>query len=89
MPVKKRYNVRASTGRKKDDGKFFWVNVGSAWELENGGFSVTLDALPLPVYDEKFGLQTRLLLFPADEAPAAAQAQAPFKAGALDDEIPF
>ena len=83
----KRYNVRADTGRKKDDGKSFMVNIGSAWEVKGGGFSISLDVLPLPTYDEKYGLQTRLLMYPADDVQD--QAQAPFKSDALDDEIPF
>jgi hypothetical protein len=87
MNMTKRYNVRADTGRKKDDGKSFYTNIGSAWEVKGGGFSISLDALPLPTYDEKYGLQTRLLMYPADDVQV--QAQAPFKSDALDDEIPF
>ena len=85
--MSKRYNVRADNGRNKDDGKSFMVNIGSAWEVKGGGFSISLDALPLPTYDEKYGLQTRLLMYPADDVQV--QAQAPFKSDALDDEIPF
>ena len=77
MNMTKRYTVRADTGRKKDDGESFYTNIGSAWEIEGGGFSIALGALPLPTYDEKYGLQTRLLMVPADEVSAySGQAQA-------------
>jgi len=83
----KRYNVRAATGRKKDDGKSFYTNIGSAWEVKGGGFSISLDALPCRPTTRSTGSR-RLLMFPADEVQA--QAQAPFKSeGTLDDEVPF
>lgn len=38
-----------------------WTKIGSAWPAKNNGWSITLDALPVPVMGER-GLETRILL---------------------------
>lgn len=92
----------ALVGRKyKDrDGneKTQWTKIGAAWPTQNGGWSITLDALPLPSMGDR-GLETRIVLMVPkerdDQAPAPPrgkqQSYAEQSGGAreLDDEIPF
>lgn len=75
-----------------------WTKIGAAFPTQNGGYSVTLEALPLPVMGER-GLETRILLMvpkPRDDQPARQPARQQSYAEAsggsarkLDDEIPF
>lgn len=41
--------------------KTSWTKIGAAWPTKNGGWSITLEALPLPTMGER-GLETRILL---------------------------
>jgi len=41
----KTWQVISPSERK--DGKTFWSRVGSAWQRDDGGFSIQLDSLPL------------------------------------------
>ncbi len=34
--------------RARKDGKTFWLKIGAAFPLQNGGWSLVFDALPLP-----------------------------------------
>lgn len=78
--------------------KTSWTKIGAAFPTQNGGYSVTLEALPLPVMGER-GLETRILLMvpkPRDDQPARQPARQQSYAEAsggsareLDDEIPF
>jgi len=80
--------------------KTSWTKIGSAWSMQNGGYSVTLDALPLPVMGER-GLETRLILKvpqPRDDQPRQQQRQQSYaeQSGGsyggqrdLDDDVPF
>jgi hypothetical protein len=38
-----------------------FTNIGVAFEMKNGGWAITLDALPVPTMGER-GLETRMLL---------------------------
>ena len=49
------------------DGKTFFRRVGTAWANKNG-WSITLDALPLPYINDKGVLETRILLMPPKES---------------------
>jgi hypothetical protein len=78
--------------------KTSWTRIGSAWPTKNGGWSITLDALPTPTMGER-GLETRILLMepkPRDDKPAKRQQSYAEQSGGtssygtpLDDEIPF
>lgn len=46
-------------GNKKSS----FTKIGAAFATRNGGWSITLDALPLPNMGER-GLETRILLMP-------------------------
>lgn len=74
--------------RPGKDGKSFFVKVGSAWPTKNGGWSISLDALPAPALSDKGAIETRLLLMPQrDDARAPSRAaRAPISD---DDGIPF
>ena len=54
--------------------KSYFVKIGTAWPMQNGnGFSITLDALPLPSLGDQGKLETRVLMMPPkprDDAPA-------------------
>jgi len=52
--------VREYTDRDGNK-KSSWTKIGSAWPNRDGGFSITLDALPLPTMGER-GLETRIVL---------------------------
>lgn len=77
-----------------------WTKIGSAWPTQSGGYSVTLEALPLPTMGER-GLETRIVLMvpkPRDEQQPARQASQPSYADASgafnrgadpEDQIPF
>lgn len=41
--------------------KTMWTKIGAAFPTQNGGYSVTLEALPLPTMGDR-GLETRILL---------------------------
>lgn len=46
------------------DGKTWFRRIGTAWATKNGGWSISLDALPLPSINDKGALETRILLMP-------------------------
>lgn len=82
--------------------KTSWTRIGSAWPTKNGGWSITLEALPLPTMGER-GLETRILLMepkPKDgnqQSSGRQQSYSERSGGTarqadtreLDDEIPF
>ena len=75
-----------------------WTKIGAAFPTQNGGYSVTLEALPLPTMGDR-GLETRIVLMvpkPREDQPpqrgAKQQSYAEQSGGGareLDDEIPF
>ena len=76
---------------RESKGKTRWNKIGSAWPNDKGGFSITLDALPLPNAE---GVCRMLVVEPKprDEAPAqsnsARATQARGGAG-IDDDMTF
>ena len=79
--------------RPRKDGKTFWVKIGAAFPRDKGGYSLILDALPLPDADGKVSL-LMVEPTPRDERPAAGGYN-PSEPGhgstapMPDDEIPF
>jgi len=73
-----------------------WTKIGSAWATKSGGWSITLEALPLPSMGER-GLETRIILMVPkarddhQRQPARQQEQSMYGSGPadFDDEIPF
>lgn len=71
-----------------------WTKIGAAWPRKDGGWAITLEALPLPSMGER-GLETRVMLMPPkrDRAPADTHPnqfrteQAPYED--LDSDLPF
>lgn len=41
--------------------KTSWTKIGAAFPSQNGGYSISLDALPIPSMGER-GLETRIIL---------------------------
>lgn len=71
-------------GNKKSS----FTKIGAAFAMKNGGWSLSLDALPLPTMGER-GLETRILLMvpkPRDDAPRQSGGG---RAREIDDEIQF
>lgn len=83
--------------------KTAFTKIGVAFAMKNGGWSLSLEALPLPTMGER-GLETRVLLMvpkPRDDAPRQSQRQerstsydrdderTHSTSRELDDEIPF
>jgi hypothetical protein len=86
-----RYDI--ITGRKSKDGeKTYWTKVGVAFSRDQGGFSIELEAYPLPDAEGKVRV---LMVEPKarDDAPdrqAPARGSAPMQSANLDDDtIPF
>lgn len=52
------YRVVTPKAKSDDSDEVFWTRIGSAWETDKGGISVSLNALPLG---------DRIMLFPNDE----------------------
>ena len=46
----------------KNTGKTYWNRLGTAYENKDGSYSVTFNSLPIPTYDEQYGMQVRVLL---------------------------
>ena len=80
--------------------KTSWTKIGAAFPTQNGGYSVTLEALPLPSMGDR-GLETRILLMvpkPRDDSASqsrerqsyAGRDDRPTRMNDYDDsEIPF
>ena len=54
--------------------KSAFTRIGTAFEMNNGGWSIVLDALPVPSMGER-GLETKILLMQPKPKP---QAEEPF-----------
>ena len=73
-----------------------WTKIGSAWPRRDGGWSISLEALPLPAMGER-GLETRIMLMqpkrdraPADAHPSQFKTEQSKYSSDLDDEdLPF
>lgn len=86
--------VREYTDRDGNK-KSSWTRIGAAFPTRDGGYSITLDALPLPTMGER-GLETRIILkVPQDRSERQPQRNGGSETGSygnlrdLDDEIPF
>lgn len=76
----KRYDIIVG---RESNGKTYWTKIGAAFERENGGFSLSFDALPIP--GEK-GCRALMVEPKSDRRDPARQAP---PRDELDDEIPF
>ena len=87
-----RYDILTS---RENNGKTYWTKIGTMWPLDNGGFSLNFDALPIPtLYQDK--LQVKAVAFEPKERDQAGSAKGSGKSGGgqsrrddMDDEIPF
>lgn len=65
----------------KDDGKDFWVRIGTAWPTKQGGWSIKLDALPVT---------GEIVLAPPKPKDNQQQSRGGGRGGFKDDsDIPF
>lgn len=76
-------------GNKKSQ----WTKIGAAWPMKSGGWSISLEALPLPTMGER-GLECRILLRePSNDRQqsrgTSTSNQSNSSRRELDDEIPF
>lgn len=77
--------------RESKDGKTFWNKVGAAFKREKGGYSIILDAYPLP---DKEG-RVSLLMVPPKEKLTEEQFKKVREAAGekveeeISDSIPF
>jgi hypothetical protein len=77
------------TPRKRKDGKTFWLKIGAGFNRDKGGFSLVLDALPLPDETGRIGL---LMVPPSEKGSGGGDVPVQAAAGGargIDDEIPF
>jgi hypothetical protein len=89
-----RYDVLAARTYVDSNGeeRSAFTRIGTAWRMkERDGYSITLEALPLPsLKDGK--LETRILMMPPkpreDSEPAPAR-QPARQAARVDEDIPF
>lgn len=91
--------LTASTYTKDGQEKTKYTRIGTAWETANGGWSITLEALPVPTMGQR-GLETKILLMPPREdqrqsapAPRMSADKSKRPAPSFDDgdpdDIPF
>lgn len=78
----KRYDI--ITGRKNGD-KTYWTKIGSAFERDNGGFSLVFDALPISDAD---GCRAMMVEPKPRDGGRDPARQAPARDD-MSDEIPF
>ena len=55
--------------------KTSWTKIGAAFPTQNGGYSISLEALPLPTMGER-GLETRIVLMvpkPREDQPSRSE----------------
>lgn len=80
----KRFDI--ITGRKSGD-RTYWTKIGSAFERDNGGFSLVFDALPIGDAD---GCRALMVEPKAKDEPRRDPArQAPARDLDDDSSIPF
>lgn len=78
------------TPRQGREGKTFYVRLGVAFPMKNGGWSLSLDALPTATMNDKGQLETRMLLMPPLDKGASAPASSQRRSASSDDDgIPF
>lgn len=75
-----RYDI--VTPRARKDGKTFWLKIGSGFARDNGGYSIVLDALPIP---DKDGKVTMLMSEPREKRQEIRLAGS----DDFDQEVPF
>ena len=88
--VTREYEDRSGAKKTK------FTNIGVAFEMKNGGWAITLDALPVPTMGER-GLETRMLLMvprekddaPSSRGPAQRSHQRPLDDDLDSESIPF
>jgi hypothetical protein len=78
----------AVTSRKDKDGKWRSTRIGAAFPAKDGkdGFSIVLDALPMPGPDG----QARIMLFPAkakEDRPSGSTGRP--RSDDMNDDVPF
>lgn len=93
-----RYDAMVAREYTDRDGnkKTQWTKIGAAFPTKNGGYSITLDVLPLPTMGER-GLETRILLMEPKPRDGGQRQSSTYDAddprthggGELNDEIPF
>jgi hypothetical protein len=74
--------------RKGKEDKTRWFKVGAAFPRDKGGFSLVLDALPLPDAEGRVSL----MMWEAQERDEAPRGRDPARQApprGMDDEIPF
>lgn len=72
---------------RNGDRKTSFTRIGVAFPMRNGGYSIVLEALPVPQMGER-GIETRILLMPPRQRDDR-QSQPDHSDAGLDDEIPF
>ena len=87
----KRYDLITVVREYEHNGetKKVWANIGTAWERENGGFSIALDLIPTKTNDK--GQVSCLMVEPK---PRDGNSQSSGRSGGSapapdDDDIPF
>lgn len=80
----------AMTPRKGRDGKTYWTKVGSMWPAKDGkdGFTLSLDALPLPGEDGRCTISMFVPKPKGDQSEVPARPDVGQNAD-MNDDIPF
>jgi hypothetical protein len=73
-----------------------FTRIGTAFSMQNGGYSIVLDAMPAPEAAQNGGMQYRILLMapkPREDAPrdqgSYADKRPPSRRDDDEDSIPF
>lgn len=81
----------AMTPRKGRDGKTYWTKVGSMWPAKDGkdGFTLSLDALPLPGEDGRCTISMFVPKPKDGQGDASRQPDVSGSQNDMNDDIPF
>ena len=84
-----RYDLK--TARKGKDGKTYWTKIGVMFPMrDRDGFSISLEALPIPTLNDSGGLECRIMAWePYDKDRADGADAKPRRQSDLDDKVPF
>jgi len=79
----KRYDIIVG---RDSNGKTYWTRIGAAFQRENGGFSLSFDALPIPGEN---GCRALMVEPKSPDRQRDPARQAPPRGNIDDDVIPF
>ena len=76
--------------REGSDGKTYWSNLGSMWQNDQGKFSLTFNALPIPAINKKSGaIEVRVIGKVPEPKSNGQQPSYGHRPPQQDNDVPF